>query len=283
MSLLPYISFYTGVAAFLIAAIAAIRHLRSQDDFTLTLSGRSMIFGGAVLLLTLVLRGLNWDLVPLTTAVDAIMLLLILSVTIVAVMLRDVRLRPLQCYYAPPLAFIALLTALAAYNTFGIQPKPLNGVFLTVHVGLAFLSYALFLIASLTSVAYFVQVWRLKQHRASGMFLRMPPLELLERNLYRLILAGYPLFVITLVLGAVWAASVGEESLAPQWWFSPKIIFSLVTAVFYAVVVHGRQFGWFRGRRFAQVLFYGYSFIILSYLALGLLQLRDYNFWGGAS
>jgi HemX protein len=279
MQVMALVALYGAVAAYSYAALAAFAYLRNQEDRTMATANRVMAGGAILLLIFFVIRGLQWGHLPLTSGVDAIALFVLLSSAVVGVMIIDDRFRPLQCYYAPPLAFMAMATGLVALRSSAVEPKPLNEAFLAVHVGLAFLSYALFFIASLTSVAYFVQVNRLKRHRTTGLFHRMPSLEVLDQRLVRLIVAGYPLFIVTLVLGAYYATSGQTDQLSEYWWQSPKIIMSLITVLFYGAAVHGRQFGLLRGRKLAYFLFYGFATLLLIQGALVFLNLRRHNFW----
>lgn len=271
---------FTGaVAAYLVAAVLALVYVRTQGETSLRGANRAMAGGSALLVAVFILRAVTWGSVPLTSPVESMNLFLLLSTAVIGLVMSDSAMRPLQVYYAPTLAVFAVIAIVVSRHFYQEAPKDLNSLLLTVHVGLACLAYALFFVASLTSVAYFVQAWRLKQHRPSGLFHKMPPLESLDRSLHLLIVTGYPLFIITVVLGAVWATSGMQEGLSQTWWASPKFVHSVLTAIFFAVAVHARQFGWLHGRRFAYFLFYGFAVVLLSFVGLRLLDLRAYNFW----
>jgi ABC-type transport system involved in cytochrome c biogenesis permease subunit len=241
-----------------------------------------MMAGSGLLVAVFCLRTIRWGAIPLTSPVEFMNLFLLMSTAVIGLVLRDQRMRPLQCYFAPTLAIVAFLVAMMSRKWYYDRPSEFNEAFLTIHVGLACLAYALFFIASLTSVAYFVQVWRLKQNRPSGLFHRMPSLELLDSHLYRLIVWGYPLFLITAVLGTVWAVTGGKDQITERWWQSPKVVHSIVTAIFFGLSVHLRQFGLLRGRKLAYFVFYGFTVILISIVALRLFNISGYNFWNAA-
>jgi len=277
-------AFYAAIMSLTVSGAFALSFLRVQREDRIRLANRFMIAGSVLLVAVFVFRGLQWGAVPLVNPVESLNLFLLFSAAVAGVVLRGDRMRPLQSYYAPTLAVIALLTAVivtreVVTGAFMSEPRNMNELLLTIHVGLACLAYALFFIASLTSVAYFVQVWRLKRHQQSGMFHKMPPLESLDHSLHRMVLAGYPLFLITVVLGAIWATSGTTEDLSETWWASPKFVHSVVTALFFAAAVHGRQLGFLRGRKFAYFLFYGFALVMLSFVGLRLLNLRMVGFW----
>lgn len=275
---------FTGaIAAYIVSAVIALVYRRVQTDGTLRGANAAMAIGSGLLVMVFALRAAHWGLVPLTNAVESMNLFLLLTTVVIFFVLRDRSMRPLQIYYAPTLAVIGVIALLVSRGFYAEKPLAMNSLFLTVHVGLACLAYALFLVASLTSVAYFVQAWRLKKRSSSGLFHKMPPLGDLDHVLHMLVLTGYPLFLITVILGAVWATSGVQEGLSETWWLSPKFAHSVVTTVFFAAAVHARQLGWLRGRKYANFVFYGFAIVLISFVGLRLLGLRDYNFWVAGS
>jgi hypothetical protein len=53
--------------------------------------------------------------------------------------------------------------------------------------------------------------------------------------------------------------------------------------VLYAVAYHGRSAGWLRGPKLAMMLVVGIGGLLVTYLGLEILELTNYNFWGGAA
>ena len=272
------IAFYSGACLYVAAAVLAVLYLRAGRPevlrWTIILTGT-----GALLLLTAsVLRGLAWKSIPLTTPADTLNLLVILCTALMASFLFQKPLRSLVCFCLPPLALICLITATAAHPYLHEAPRQLRGIPLTIHVGLAFLAYALFFLASLTSAAYTYQARHLKRHSTAGLFHRLPSLEQLDRTLYGMIRWGYPLFAITLLLGLYWSHAE-RDLLGPRWYLAPKILLSVVMAAFFSGAFHGRRTGILRGPKLAHFVFLGFTALLLAYVVLALLGLREYNFW----
>lgn len=281
MTTMTLCAVYAGTAAYLAAAAVTLGYLKNADQRLLA-TGRALAMIAALgFAVAFAARWLTWGLLPLTTVADSL-LVFVLMATAIALAVARAELRPVLCFYLPPLVALALLDAAVAHAHFGAAPRQLTGPLLAVHVGLAFLAYALFFVASATSAAYLFQANRLKRHHAAGLFLRLPSLELLDRTLFTLIRWGYLFFVVTLVLGAVWTRIDGEL-LGAHWWLSPKIIRAAVMVAFYACAFHARRFGWLRGQKLAYLVFIGFSSLLVAYLALGLMSLSDYNFWEAAS
>lgn len=278
-----YAVFFAGVVAHVVAAVAALAYLTTLNNRRLLAFASRLTLAGALLFsVLLVLRGLTWSQPPLTTAFDVLTLFLtIISGTVFFIAL-DERRRALLAFYLPAVALLCMLAIPLAIQHVPQQPpvRDLSRVLLVVHVVLAFLAYALFFVASLTSMTYAYLSRRLKQHRASLLVQhKLPSLENLDRTLYRLIGAGYPLFVVTLVLGLGWAW-YNPNPLSSTWWLSPKILLSVVMVIFYALSFHGRAAGWLRGPKLAYFVFVGFGSLLLVYLLLGALGMKDYNFWG---
>ncbi len=278
MAALIHLTFYTGSAAYLCAAVLALAFLRVNGERVLHAGGRVLVGGIVLLSLSFVLRWVAWGHLPMTTMTDSLDLFAIIAGVVIVVIACRNSMCALLSFYAPPLALICLINMLFAHRFLDTEPRVLRSSFLSVHVGLAFLAYALFYVASMTSAAYLCQASHLKHHRVSWLVRHLPSLGELDTILYRLIRFGYPFFVITLTLGLIWAF-IDRDLLGPYWWLSPKVLLSYVMAGFYAVTFHMRRLGRLRGPKLAQLVFLGFFLIIAGYMVLSILNLRVSYFW----
>jgi ABC-type transport system involved in cytochrome c biogenesis permease subunit len=281
MIIAAFITLYAGTALLAGSALCTGRYLQTAEQRVLGWAHRLLIAGALCLVLAFGARWIEWGLVPLTTLTDSLLLFALLSALIMAFIARG-PVKALLCFYVPPLALIAVINAVVAHHYFLAAPKVLRGMLLSAHVGLAFLAYAFFFVASATSVAYLFQVHSLKHRRTAGLFRKLPPLERLDRTLFLLIRYGYVFFGITLILGGIWSR-IDADLLGAHWWLSAKIIRAIVMFMFYAAAYHMRQLGWLRGQRLAYFVFLGFSLLMASYVVLGVAGLSNYNFWGSAS
>ncbi|HNR30011.1 MAG TPA: cytochrome c biogenesis protein CcsA [Candidatus Hydrogenedentes bacterium] len=272
---------YAGVACYVGAAALSFWYLREETAVRLRAAARLMAIGAVLLASALVLRLVHSRLLPMTSPTDSLMLFVLMGTATGGAVARAEKRRALLCFYVPPLAAIALIGAYTARADYRVAPEHLTTVLLAVHVTLAMLAYALFLLASLTSLAYVFQAGRLKRRHTTGLFLKLPSLEELDHTLYLLIRYGYPLFVITLWLGLSWAW-YDSSPLSDTWWLSPKIVLSLVMALLYSFSYHARARGWLRGPKLAYCVFLAFGFLLCAYLVLNVLGLTNYNFRGGA-
>lgn len=279
MTPVAHASYLLGLILYVTAGALALAYLRQGHEPRLRAIYRTLVAAAVMLTAAVLARGYVYGGAPLTTVADALNLLTILTTGVTLGVTRTASVRSLLGYYAPALAGFSLVAALAGYRDLHVEPKPINELFLIVHVGLAFLAYALFVVAALTSAAYFLQSRSLKRLKTTGLFHRLPPLEQLDRTLFRLISVGYPLFVVTLILGLVWTF-LARDQLGPHWWSSPKIARSIVMVVLYGIAFHARSHGLLRGEKLALLVVVGVSALLASYMVLGLANLQDYNFWG---
>ena len=187
--------------------------------------------------------------------------------------------RSLLVFYVPPVACVALVAAYKVLTAWGGEPpKDLASVPLLLHVGMVFLAYALFFVASLSSAAYVYQSRQLKRHQTTGLFRRLPSLEQLDTTLFRLVRLGYPIFVFTMLLGLVWAFRE-HQLLSAAWWLSPKVFLSYMILGVYAVSFHGRSLGILRGPKLAYFVCVGFGSLLLISLLLRVLQLSSWHFF----
>ena len=273
---------YCGAVLYLAATVFAVVFLRTLSKPALRVASRLTWCAGMLYLLAFLLRWATWRLLPLTTMGDSLVLFVLLSTVIALWVTRNRETQPLLAFFLPLVAVVCLAQAGVVHTYSDVGPRALRGAFLTAHVGSAFLAYALFFVASITSAAYLFQVYQLKRHQTSGLFQRLPSLEQLDQLLVRLTQFGFPAFLLTVVLGGVWA-HVDRYLLAPRWWLSPKVLGVWFTLAVYATALLGRSFGWLRGRRLAYVVAVGSAIILAAYVVLAALQLRNLNFWGPAT
>lgn len=273
-----FIVFYFAFACYGAGALLALAHGQWGGAARLTWSRRAVWAGAIALLAVFALRFAQWRLLPLSSGVDTLNLLVFLGTAIVFLLFFQPNRYSLMCFYAPIFALLMLVNGYLALRDLAVAPRELPTVFLAVHVGLAFLAFALFLVASVTSLAYIYQAARLKSKNMLGIFQRLPSLQQLDHTLYTLIQYGYPIFVVTLVIGVVWAYR-DTANLSPTWWFSPKILLALMMTLLFGFCFHARTHKLLRGPKLAYLIAIGFAGILAIYLALDLLHLTNYNFW----
>ena len=143
----------------------------------------------------------------------------------------------------------------------------LQSFWLVIHVSIAFVSSALFVLAFSTTVLQLVQERREVQRAqgrptGAGRFMEALPASAdLERLSYRLIAISFPLWAFTLVAGAIWA----EVAWGRYWNWDPKEVWTFVIWVVYAAYLHARATGGWGGRRAAYLSIAGFVCLMVNY------------------
>jgi len=179
--------------------------------------------------------------------------------------------------FVMPIAFFSAAAAAVLTN----EPTPLlpalQSHWLTIHVTLSFLGYATFALAFSTSLIYLIQEREIKNRHPWVFYYRLPPLEVIDNLGYNLLAIGFPLFVLGIITGAIWA----ESAWGSYWSLDPKETWSLITALIYAGYFHARNIIGWRGRRTAYLIIVGFCAVIFTFIGVNLLTpgLHKYSFW----
>jgi cytochrome c-type biogenesis protein CcsB len=91
---------------------------------------------------------------------------------------------------------------------------------------------------------------------------------MLDDITYKSIAIGFPLFTLGgLIMGAIWANSAWGK----YWTWDPKETWSLITWFVYALYLHARFVGGWRGKRVAVLAVVGFIAVIFTYLGVNLV------------
>ncbi|MGH7441996.1 MAG: cytochrome C assembly family protein [bacterium] len=196
---------------------------------------------------------------PLASGFEAVSFWgLLLTALVVCVEWRH-RLGLLGAFLAPLSAATLLMGFRFARSASQAVPD-LGDARLLAHVALAMLAFALFTVAAGVAGAYLVQERQLKAKRMGILSYELPPLDELERLLYRLARTGVGAFVLSIIAGYTWRIHLGLPLVSAD----PKVVFSLAVVAAYALCLVRRWRGSLGGRHFAVacvvlflVLFFG--------------------------
>ena len=169
--------------------------------------------------------------------------------------------------FVSPLAVIFMLSS--SLLPTHIMPKSefFKSGWVILHVSSLFLANALFALAFSVGIMYLLQERHIKKKDFGFLYARLPSLERLDSIGHFCLLVGFPLMTAGLVAGFGYAAVVWHS----PWNWDPKEIFSLVTWIIYAVLVHERlAVGW-RGRRAAWLSIIGFTAVLLTFLGANIL------------
>ena len=160
-----------------------------------------------------------------------------------------------------PLVFILTLAANLISPSQAPLQERLRSLWFYIHIPTLFLGYAAFFVAFSAGIMYLIQERELKRKRPQAFYYRLPSLQICDDLGYRSLSVGFPLLTVGIVAGALWA----NRSLTQPWGWDPKIIWSLMTWLIYAVLIHYRLSAGLRGRRAALMSIVGFVIVLLTF------------------
>ncbi len=135
-----------------------------------------------------------------------------------------------------------------------LVPALQNAPLLTIHVGMAVLSYGIFATAFAAGVGYLVQ-------GTHDRFAWLPSHKTLDEVAYRAVIVAFPIFATMIILGSWWASIAWSR----YWGWDPKETAALVTWLTYAVYLHARNQRRWAGRPAALLLVVGFGMVLVTY------------------
>lgn len=166
--------------------------------------------------------------------------------------------------FVTPIALLMFGVSAAMHGEVRPLPPVLQSNWFWIHALLAFISYAAFTIAAGVAVMYLIQRYFLKTRHFSGLFQKLPSLDTMDEISYRCLAVGFPLLTVAIISGAIWS----EKAMGSYWTWDPKQIWSLITWLIYAALLHGRLvIGW-RGKRAAILSIAGFIVLWVTFLGM---------------
>lgn len=203
---------------------------------------------------------------------------------------------------AAPLVLILIGGAsLLPENFKGAAPlmPALQSYWIKVHVLFMLFSYAAFTMSFAAAMAYFFFAWKSKKEQpimatggGAAVMAGGPgggtsasgdekgpyadQLAFFDELTYRLILMGFPLLMIGIITGAMWA----NGAWGTYWSWDPKETWSLITWFVYAAYLHARLTYDWSGQKAASLAALGFVSMIVTYIGVNYLSsgLHSYGF-----
>ncbi|MGO9994524.1 MAG: inner membrane protein YpjD [Steroidobacteraceae bacterium] len=130
---------------------------------------------------------------------------------------------------------------------------------LTAHILLSMGAAALLFAAAVTALLLVFLDRRLRTRRLSDLPSMLPPLDALEKVMFRLIGAGFVLLTLALLTGFIFVTNLFEQHLFH------KTVLSLAAWVLFGILLIGRtRYGW-RGRAAVRWALSGFAMLTLAY------------------
>ena len=176
------------------------------------------------------------------------------------------RLMVLGSFVAPFATFLMILSSAMPWMDGPVKPV-FKSLWFTVHVGTIFMGDALFAIAFLAAIMYLIQERQIKHKRLGSFYNRLPSLSTLDGLNYHALICGFPFLTVGMITGSIYA----QYALGTYWQWDPKEVWSLITWLFYAALLHERlAVGW-RGHRAAIMSIVCFCILIFTFVGASFL------------
>jgi len=241
--------------------------------FVFTLNERSAKLGRMLLLIGAMIHGAGFvtryfvaGYTPITSLFESLSFSAFAIVCVFLAFELRYHLRVLGAFVAP-LAFAFSVSAAFLPGEVRALAPALNSNWLPVHVMLLFFGNAVFAVAFGAAIMYLLMERELKTKKMGAIFKRLPSLNVLDDINYRCLTIGFPLLTLGIITGSIWA----EYAWGSYWSWDPKEVWSLITWLLYAALLHGRMTVGWRGRKAAILAIVGFCAILFTFLGVNLL------------
>jgi cytochrome c-type biogenesis protein CcsB len=267
------ILFQLALLAYLIATAGFLFFIIKKNKKVGSWSHRMLIVGFALNSIYLAFAYYQLGAVP---ALDFKASLSFFSWTIIAAYLifqLKFRIMVLGSFVVPFSAFIMIISSTIPISAITVKPA-FQTLWLPLHVGTSFLGDAIFAIACIAGVMYLIQERQIKTKKLGAFYTRLPSLNSLDSINYYAITYGFLLLTIGMITGSI----VAQGSHGSYWRWDPKEVWSLITWLCYAILLHQRMaIGW-RGRRSALMSIGCFFILIFTFVGVNFLMEGYHSF-----
>lgn len=253
--------FWFSFVAYSAACLLYIVYLAIERKKISAAATGLMGVGLALQTVAIVVRSIAAHHLPLTNMFEYISLFAWFAAILYFVALKVYKLQIIGAFICPVI-FMLMTSASLLPKNMAIQLMPaLNSYWLQIHVSVAALGEAAFVVGFAANIMYFIKK-ALPENSAFGS--RMPDLKKLDLVSYKAVTVGYPLFTIgALFAGAIWA----EQAWGTFWNWDPKEVGSLIVWLVYTAYLHARLVRGWVGTRAIVLSSVGFLCTLLTFFA----------------
>ncbi len=171
----------------------------------------------------------------------------------------------LGSFAAPLAAFLIIISSAMPWLTTPVKPV-FKSTWLIMHIISIFLGNGLLAITFLAAVMYLIQEREIKNKHLGLIYRRLPSLATLDSVSYYSLVYGFPFMTIGMITGSIYA----QLALGSYWQWDPKEVWSLITWLFYAALLHERlAVGW-RGRKAAIMSIICFGMLLFTFFGVSI-------------
>lgn len=254
------------VSLYMLGAAGYVAYLFLQKESSHRLAFGAMIAGFVCHTVIIGLGMARTGIIPVRNLHETLLLAGWTMACLFLVVQYKFRLRVLGVYAAPLACFAMVVVSMLPREP--TQAKTLlNSFWLISHIVTIFLGEAAFCLACGVGVMYLLQERAIKSKSPGFFFKRLPSLERLDTAGYACIIIGFTLVTMGFITGLVYAKSVWGR----LWSWDPKEVWSAITWLFYAALLHVRLSAGWGGRKAAIMAIVGMAFILFTFFGVNFL------------
>ncbi len=249
--------FWCAVGFYGLSAFAYVFGFIAENEKLLSGGLATAVLGFAAHLTSIALRWVTSSVTPFITISESLALGTLMAMALFLILQASNRkVRPLGVFVLP-VVFVLIGWAGTLRAASGSQLAPaLQSGWLWAHIVGATIGFSAVLMA-----AGLAMMFLLRENRSGGIYDRLPSPADLDRLAYRFVAAGFIMYGLMIVTGALWA----DQAKGSYWNWDPVEVWSLVSWLIYGIYLHLRiTMGW-RGRRLAWYALAAVAVMIVSY------------------
>jgi cytochrome c-type biogenesis protein CcsB len=260
------VALYVILFFYVISAAGYFAYLFFQKDVLYKIGFRLLTMGFVCHTTVITLKAIQFGGIPLTDFKDTLCLCGWAITGFFIGFQYKFNIKVLGVYAAPIAALIMFVATWLPSSSTSIQPV-LKNVWLITHVAAVFIGDAAFALACGIAILYLTQERAIKTKRPGFFFKRLPSLELLDSTAHICIITGFTLLSLGLITGFIYAKAVWGKF----WSWDPKEVWSCITWLLYASLLHGRITTGWRGRKSALMAIIGFALLMFTFLGVNFL------------
>jgi cytochrome c-type biogenesis protein CcsB len=251
--------FTIAVIAYVCATGLALAYLVQREELIYRLASMATLAGWAIHTLALVTLGLDVGRPPLGSLGEAISVAVWVVVGLTMWLERQSSVKVLSAFVLPVVLMLSVSSATRPVGL-GQVDRALTSAWMWVHIALALVGIAAFVLNFAGAIMYLIQERQLKTKRPGALYYRLPALATLDRLTYRALALGFPFLTTGIILGLLWASRAWGSVFA----FDPLAVLSFVAWAIYAATLAGRAAAGWHGRRAAYFSIIGFAALVLT-------------------
>jgi cytochrome c-type biogenesis protein CcsB len=249
-----------ALIAYACATGLALAYLVQREELVRRLAGLATMAGWAVHSVALIVLVTETGRPPFGTLSEAVSVAVWVVVLLEMLLERQYKIPALGAFVMPVVVVLSLKATAARPATLQQLGDAFHGAWVWVHIALAMIGIAAFVLNFAGALMYLLQERQLKAKRPGAFYYRLPDLQTLDRLTYRTLALGFPFLTTGLILGAVWARSAWGSVLT----FDPLASLSSLAWAIYAATLAGRALAGLHGRRAAYFAVLGFTMLVLT-------------------